>query len=668
MLTTNLPGGLVRYEWDSYQVPALPSGNHEPGWYNAFQRVQVSDFNSWAEVVAWAMKINPLTNSFKGELAQTIAKLKKEAGADKEKYFRSAVKLVQDEVRYMGIETGEYSHRANDSDKVYKQRYGDCKDKALLLASILQADDIEAHMVLISTGLKDKLDDFLPSSALFNHAVAVATINGKDVWVDATIAYQRGTGTNLYFPSYLRGLMLKQGTTALSIIPETPHGKTIINETYTVPNEKDSADLKIVTKYTLNEADEQRGRLASSSISETENNYLNYYSKIYPAIEVKDSLNIIDDEQKNELTTIEHYRIGSYLKLDSTDGKYHGRFYANTINEQLPKLNSKTHNPVGVNYPCDIDYTVKFILPDAWNMEESSDKIVRDSYEFFFDRNLNGDTLTQRYRFTYDKDFVAANQVPQFIQDVSDLSDHKLSFWFYYTPSGSLNIAKSNTNMWMVLYAFTILFGSTYGAVKFYQAHTYSQRIRGFLYGRILGGWLILPMLGLMLTPVKMIMDLQASSYFKAATWNAMQIGWRAILYKTTLLFELGGNLIISCAAIFALVLMFKKRDILPRVMVWFYAANVGLVVIDHVLVGIYAQVADASLRQVIQACIAAAIWIPYFKVSTPVKETFIVPYPSYNILYEPDLTRQDNEPLTNPDEIIPASPKTIEGSEWDGV
>jgi hypothetical protein len=49
----------------------------------------------------------------------------------------------------------------------------------------------------------------------------------------------------------------------------------------------------------------------------------------------------------------------------------------------------------------------------------------------------------------------------------------------------------------------------------------------------------------------------------------------------------------------------------------------------------IYNKVDNDSVKDIIRAIIAAAIWVPYFKISTRVRETFIVPYPHSNYSYE---------------------------------
>jgi transglutaminase-like putative cysteine protease len=633
---SNVNGGMKRYEWESFQVPPVRSSNsRQPDWYNEFQRVQVSDYSNWSEVVDWALKINPLTTNFTGELAGAIAKLKSQSGTDKEKYFRNAVELVQDEVRYMGIETGEYSHRANDPEKVFKQRYGDCKDKSLLLASILKAGGIDAAMALVSTSLEDKIDDFLPSSALFNHAVVVATVNGKQVWVDATIAYQRGTGTDIYFPAYRRALILKAGTNALAVIPLCRAGKIICTENYIVTNEKDSVALQVKTKYTLNQADDIRRRLASSSATETEKSYLDYYSKIYPSVEAKDTIAIIDNEAKNELTTIENYRIGHYMKLDSAAGNYTGSFYANMINEQLPKINGQTKTPVSVNYPFDMDYTVNLIFPLPWTIEEKQSSVVRDNYEFYFNRLVKGDTLALHYRFAYVNDYIPTNKVSEFMQDVKDISDNKLGFNFFYTPAAKNTPNTSGVNLIMVIFAAVATFLYIYIGVKLYQKETSSSRLAGYSYGRPLGGWLLLIIFGLLVTMIKIPMALINDYFFKLSAWNNYHTGTKGILFKALLMFETAGNVLTMCYAVFCLVLIFGKRDILPKYISGFYLYCMAFIVVDTVFAAYFSNITNAIWYNILRAVLVASIWIPYFRLSTRVKETFITPYPNYNIIYQ---------------------------------
>ena len=261
----------------------------------------------------WALSINQPKTNITGEFGDEVRKLQKVSGGDKEKYFRSATKVVQNEVRYMGIEIGPYSHRANDPQKVFNQRYGDCKDKSLLLVSMLQAGGIEAHMVLVNADIKGHIADFIPGSDVFNHAVVVASVNGKQVWVDATIDDQGGEGTNIYFPDYGAGLILKAGMQSLTNIPAEDAGKTVSEEKYTVKDARSPVAFQVTTTYTAYEADDARDMLASKGMATVEKNYLDYYAKIYSKIESTDSITVKDDVAKDILTTIEHYKITDFF-------------------------------------------------------------------------------------------------------------------------------------------------------------------------------------------------------------------------------------------------------------------------------------------------------------------------------------------------------------------
>jgi len=623
-------GSLKRYEWEDFEVPGALTNKFEPRWFNQCARVQFSDYSSWADVVNWGLKINPLQTTFTGELADTIAKLKKQYRNDQQKYFRAAVTLVQDEVRYMGIETGPYSHKANTPDKVFKQRYGDCKDKSLLLASILNADGIEAHLALINTGLQDKLADFIPSATLFDHAVVVATINGKQIWVDATIANQRGKGTELYFPPYGKALILKAGNNGLTNIEQAKSGKIVCVEKFKITDEFAPVKFTVTTTYTLNQADEMRDEIASNGSAQTEKNYLKYYSKTYNKIEAADSIKIKDDQEKNQLTTVESYTISNFFKRDSVNKKYNADFYADEIAGQLPGIDGQVKTPVSVNYPYDADYTILVTLPYGWDMNNEHEAIKRNAYKFTADKTVLDNDLTVRYQFSYLKPFVPEGELSEFKSDIKDLKDDKLFFSFSYTPD--IKIVPFRPNYLALIITLMVICVSAYGGFRIYKNETrelsYFDNRNAFQ--PVLGGWLIWLVVVLCGTALGIVINLINEGYYSVSKWNQVSTGPGSIMHKALLGFEITGYISLACFSLFCVVLILNKRDISPRFVKLNYLCIVMFLFIDYFFNAFVKQeFSNYDVQQIIQAVVVAAIWTYYLNVSTRVKQTFVVPYPN---------------------------------------
>jgi hypothetical protein len=627
--------GLKRYEYEDFQVPAARDDNNQPVWYNARGYIQISEYDNWAGVVNWALGINPAATNIRGELADRIKQLKTIAGGNKEKYFREAVKTVQDEVRYMGIEIGQYSHQANKPEKVFKQRYGDCKDKSLLLVSMLKANDIDASMVLVNADRGAHIAEYIPTYNAFNHAVVVATVNEKQVWIDATIDYQGGSGTDIYFPDYGKGLILKAGNTELTTIPPSKTGKIINEDIYKIKDAKSPVLFTVKTTYTLNHADDIRSRLASSGMAETEKSYLEYYSKTYSKIEARDSIIVVDDLQKNVLTTTETYLINNFFRKDSTTNKFVVDLFANSISQQLPSITGQTKTPVSVSYPYDLEYTQRVIMPVNWDITERSNTISRDYYRFASHYTSSGDTLLLNYKFAYLKDYVPVDKLSEFKDDIKQLNDSGLSYSFSYTPNDGSTI--SNANNFMVIFAGLLTVGLICLGVWIYQRETPGIV---FSYGATftpIGGWLILIAIGLVLTPLNVVISLFNNDYFNLKTWNLHTTDKLDLNFKIIIAFETAGNIILMCYAVFCLILLLNKRDIFPKAIIGYLLFNVTFLLIDY-LVALPLHndpISQKALYTLIRICITAAIWIPYFRMSTRVKDTFIVPYPPYNYSYE---------------------------------
>lgn len=638
--------GLKKYEWESFAVKPVEDADNAPDWYNAYAHVQISDFNNWAEVADWASKINPVSTNIKGELGDQIAKMKAAAGNDKEAYFRAAVKEVQDEVRYMGIEIGEYSHRANHPEKVFGQRYGDCKDKALLLTSMLRADGIDAWMVFVNTNLNTHMDDMLPSSGIFDHAVVMAVVSGKTVWVDATISYQRGSGTELYFPGYGRGLVLRPGENKLTAIPVGVAGKTICEEKYTIDKDSTSVRLDVKTVYTRNEADAMRDKLASSGMSSVEKSYLDYYSKTFNKIDQLDSVRVTDDEKRNILITYESYKVGDLLKKNEETGKYDASFNADMILERLPVVGNRAHTPLALGFPNNVDYTIKVVLPGGWGADEADTSINRDAYRFHAHRTVTGDTLSLNYQYANLKDFVPVNQFDELRADMKDIRDNQSSYAVSVPLSGQDNSdtttasgvsASTKTNVWLLAYALCLavvlarlgvwLYSRETPAIVFAPGSSFIQ----------IGGWLVLVLIGLIVSGLIMFYHIADAGFFGLPLWNDYHGGQWEFYHRFLLMFEVTGYVFNLMLTVLCIVLFMRRRDILPQVTTWLFAARLGFVLIDHVMRSYlqnFKTLFQLPLTEWVTIIVAAA-WILYLRRSELVQDTFIVPYPETNFSYE---------------------------------
>ena len=72
-----------------------------------------------------------------------------------------------------------------------KRRFGDCKDKAVLLTALLRAADIPAYVALLNADESDQdVEESLPGFGLFNHAIVVVP-GAPAIWIDPTDPYAR---------------------------------------------------------------------------------------------------------------------------------------------------------------------------------------------------------------------------------------------------------------------------------------------------------------------------------------------------------------------------------------------------------------------------------------------------------------------------------------------
>jgi len=149
-----------------------------------------------------------------------------------------------------------------------------------------------------------------------------------------------------------------------------------------------------------------------------------------------------------------------------------------------------------------------------------------------------------------------------------------------------------------------------------------------------IGGWLILVAIGLIFAPIRLLVVLfkDLLPALSADTWSRLTTpGTEAYhpLWAPLLFFEIIGNCLFILSPIIIAVFFFQRRRFVPRLFIVLLLANLVFVTIDYFAVDLIPFVAAqedlGSLKELIRALIACAIWVPYFLVSKRAKGTFVI-------------------------------------------
>jgi hypothetical protein len=162
-----------------------------------------------------------------------------------------------------------------------------------------------------------------------------------------------------------------------------------------------------------------------------------------------------------------------------------------------------------------------------------------------------------------------------------------------------------------------------------------------------IGGWLVLVAIGLVLTALAAVFREFSDNIFSLHTWTLYGGSQHEFNYKLALVYQLVGDTILTCYAVFCLVLLLNKRDILPPFIIGYFIYGVVFLTLKIIVVQPLnkATLTNDSISVAVRSFVIAAIWISYFKKSTRVEETFIVPYPPYNYSYEEPETSVKEQP-----------------------
>ncbi len=180
--------GLRAHRWVARDLKRPTPQTAMPDRIEFAPTVDVSTFESWEAFASWwwsfIEKEFVTTQAMKDKVRELTAGLDDEL--DK---IRAIARFVGQEIRYNAWSFGTHGYEPFSAATIFERRFGDCKDKSILLRQLLAEIGVESHPVLINAQYRrpeEKLDVAMVGH--FNHCIAYvpATEEREGFYLDAT--------------------------------------------------------------------------------------------------------------------------------------------------------------------------------------------------------------------------------------------------------------------------------------------------------------------------------------------------------------------------------------------------------------------------------------------------------------------------------------------------
>jgi hypothetical protein len=638
-------GGLVHYTWSLDKPDPDSYDDNTPDWYNTSKIAMISDFESWKKVGDWAHELFVVSQTDREKIKKEVA-LQFKSGDDAD-YILEVIHFVQDEVRYLGFESGVNSHKPHSPLQIYEQRFGDCKDKSLLLVSLLEAKGIEAYPVLINTSLKDKLDDRLACGNIFDHCVVQILFEGKKIYIDPTISSQGGDLNHYHFPDYRRGLVIDNEIDGLDELPTPETATTTEMQTFKVLTIGGEAELTIKTSYQGSSADYQRAEFAQTSLETIQKNYKQYYANLYPDITESQKLTFHDDRSRNVFIIEENYKIASFWRpIEKEENKISCILQPQSITHyfDVNKNIQQRTSPFHLQYPVDFYHHIHIQLPEEWNIAPIDQLIETDSYLYEYSVKTSEREISLLTHYQTKKDHVQADKIAEYVADHGKMYGNLVYQLTYDTSAPAASDSKVPGAVLPILSIIAGMF------IMFIIYQRYDPKpARYMVHGSPIGGWLMLLALGTVLSPIRIIIDLvKDPDLFAGSTWFVM-LSAKRYAFSAYLIISQVCNIFRLLFAVLLAILFFQRRTSFPMLMTIQLVMSFVISLIDtSVARSMVDDVSEYGYSDAGRALLVAVIWAPYLNISQRVKDTFVV--------RTRDHSEYENKEFNSPDEITEAN------------
>ena len=439
--TTDVKKNTTTIIYEFNDIPAVFSEENSPGRSYLYPHLLViaksfemngektTLFNSTADLYKWYKSLVDQMKDDPEQLKSKVNELTAKAKNDEEK-IKSIYYWVQDNIRYIAFEDGIAGFKPDDSQNVFKKRYGDCKGMANLIKQMMIIAGFDARLTWIGT--KHIAYDYtIPSLSVDNHMICTVIYKGKQIYLD-------GTEKNISLDEYAeriqnKEVLIENGDSFLiNKIPTVQANQN--KETFRAKLIVDGEKLKGFCKRTyLGESRTEFQNIYNSFETDKKAEALERYLSKNDKNNHVSAIKTSDLKSREQALTID-YELESENRLSNFDGEMYLNFEFMNEFKKFTLKDRKTDYEF--DYKTLYDSEITIVLPSGYKIEKLPENLIQkeEDYQVEVSFTQKGNELLYR------KVFIFNNAVlPKNLQEKWN-STHKKLVEFY---NSSITLIKS---------------------------------------------------------------------------------------------------------------------------------------------------------------------------------------------------------------------------------
>ncbi len=397
-------GSRQRLELRASPSPRVIEESGAPAWFDGHGHVDLSTSADWAAVAAWSLPLYRIDAAGEAAAAAVVADLGLR-GRPAAEVLDAALPWVQREVRYLSLGLGANAYSPAPPATTLARRFGDCKDKALLLIAILRAAGIPAEPVLVSTTLRRTVADHLPTPLAFDHVIVRARLDDDWVYVDPTRDVETAVAGEREPVRYETGLPIAAGSADLVAIPATRlEGPAIdvLQQVAVLPADAEAggtrrASMHVRTVYRRGHADGTRAHFRNSGAEQVGRDYLAYMQGMYRDIRMDAAPTFEDEPAGNRFVVDEHYAAAFRPDEDAPRAIGDLDLMLFQIADWVPRAREGERRwPLALKGPEYGVHEIRMDVAGGWDIDAAEELVENAWFSFRHRVHVDGDTLVVR--------------------------------------------------------------------------------------------------------------------------------------------------------------------------------------------------------------------------------------------------------------------------------